>query len=182
MELLQELSREANVLGPMILRLLIAFLAGAIIGVERELHVRIEHGKGAGFRTYSLVTFGSCLYALASIYGFPANNQGGVDPGRVAAQVVTGIGFLGAGTILKEPGGMVRGLTTAASLWVAASIGLLIGAGLYVTGLLASVLVYIILRFYELFPNFPLLRRFEDLQNEREQSPEQTREGPPSQS
>ncbi|MDI3327694.1 MAG: MgtC/SapB family protein [Alicyclobacillaceae bacterium] len=166
MELLQELSREANVLGPMILRLLIAFLAGAIIGVERELHVRVEHGKGAGFRTYSLVTFGSCLYALASIYGFPATTQGGVDPGRVAAQVVTGIGFLGAGTILKEPSGMVRGLTTAASLWVAASIGLLIGSGLYVTGLLASILVYFILRVYELFPNFPLFRRFEHARSE----------------
>ncbi|CAB3391183.1 MULTISPECIES: MgtC/SapB family protein [Kyrpidia] len=166
MDLLQELSREAAVIGPMVLRLLIAFVAGAIIGAERELHVRSEHGKGAGFRTYSLVTFGSCLYALASTYGFAATSGGGVDPGRVAAQVVTGIGFLGAGTILKDPSGMVRGLTTAAGLWVAAAIGLLIGAGLYFTGLFAAVLVYIILRFHDLFPNFPLFRRLEEMNRE----------------
>jgi putative Mg2+ transporter-C (MgtC) family protein len=131
-------------------RLFIAFLAGAMMGLERERNLKV--GKsGAGFRTYSLVCLGSCMFALASEYGFPtAGNT--VDPGRVAAQVVAGVGFLGAGTIIKDTNGFVRGLTTAAGLWVAAAIGLMIGAGLYISGILSALLAFVILDAHHLFP------------------------------
>jgi putative Mg2+ transporter-C (MgtC) family protein len=110
-------------------KLLLASLLGALIGFERELH-----GRPAGFRTHLLVSLGSCLFVIVSIdfyrmYGnFSGMGTVGVDPGRIAAQVVTGIGFLGAGAIFRERAA-VRGLTTAACLWVAAAIGLSCGAG-----------------------------------------------------
>jgi len=101
----------------------VATLLGAVIGLERE-----RHGRPAGLRTHILVALGSCLVMLLSIYGFPEGKEG--DPGRLAAQVVSGIGFLGAGTILRD-GTSIRGLTTAASLWVVAGIGLAAGSGFY---------------------------------------------------
>lgn len=107
-------------------RLLLALVLGGLIGLERELH-----GRPAGFRTHILVCMGS---ALTMIIGFQirAGTAGAaVDPTRIAANVVSGIGFLGAGTILRE-GANVRGLTTAASLWVSAVIGLAAGAGDFV--------------------------------------------------
>ncbi|MFZ3209642.1 MAG: MgtC/SapB family protein, partial [Geobacteraceae bacterium] len=100
-------------------QLLLASLLGGLIGLEREVH-----GRPAGFRTHLLVSLGSCLFVAVSIhfyrlYGnFSGTGPIGVDPGRVAAQVVAGIGFLGAGAIIKDKAS-VRGLTTAASLWVA---------------------------------------------------------------
>lgn len=131
-------------------RLFVAFLAGAMMGLERERNLKV--GKsGAGFRTYSLVCLGSCMFALASEYGFPTVGNT-IDPGRVAAQVVAGVGFLGAGTIIKDTNGFVRGLTTAAGLWVAAAIGLMIGAGLYVSGVLSALLAFVILDAHHLFP------------------------------
>jgi putative Mg2+ transporter-C (MgtC) family protein len=108
------------------LRLLAAALFGAILGLEREVH-----GHPAGMRTHMLVCVGSALFTVLSVYGF--SSPGGPltgDPSRVAAQIVTGIGFLGAGAILKD-GANVRGLTTAASLWLVASIGLAAGVGAY---------------------------------------------------
>jgi putative Mg2+ transporter-C (MgtC) family protein len=110
-------------------RLLLASVLGALIGFEREIH-----GRPAGFRTHLLVSLGSCLFVIVSIdfyrmYGnFSGTGPVGVDPGRIAAQVVTGIGFLGAGAIIREKAS-IRGLTTAACLWVAAAIGLSCGAG-----------------------------------------------------
>lgn len=115
----------------MIGRLVLASVLGALIGLERELH-----GRPAGFRTHLLVSLGACLFVATSIefHRLYANTSGigpiGVDPGRVAAQVVTGIGFLGAGAIIRE-GTSIRGLTTAACLWVAAAIGLSCGIGLF---------------------------------------------------
>lgn len=115
----------------MIGRLLLASLLGGLIGLEREIH-----GRPAGFRTHLLVSLGSCLFVATSIefYRLYGNVSGigsaGVDPGRVAAQVVAGIGFLGAGAIIRE-GTSIRGLTTAACLWIAAAIGLACGAGLF---------------------------------------------------
>jgi putative Mg2+ transporter-C (MgtC) family protein len=115
----------------MVMRLLAASFLGALIGLEREVH-----GRPAGFRTHLLVSLGSCLFVLTSIafyksYGnFSGTVPVGVDPGRVAAQVVTGIGFLGAGAIMREKGS-IRGLTTAACLWVVAAIGVACGVGLY---------------------------------------------------
>jgi putative Mg2+ transporter-C (MgtC) family protein len=108
-------------------RLLIAAALGAAIGVERELH-----SHPAGTRTHLLVSLGSAAFTVLSIYGFTditnAGQVAAVDPSRVAAQIVTGIGFLGAGAILKY-GASVRGLTTAASLWVTAAIGMAAGTG-----------------------------------------------------
>ena len=115
----------------MIFRLLMASVLGALIGLEREIH-----GRPAGFRTHLLVSLGSCLFVITSIYfyrvygNFTGSGPVGVDPGRVAAQVVTGIGFLGAGAIIREKAS-IRGLTTAACLWVVAAIGVSCGVGLY---------------------------------------------------
>src|SRR5512137_519372 len=112
-------------------KLLLAALLGGVIGLEREIH-----GRPAGFRTHLLVSLGSCLYVITSIHfytlfgNFSGNLPVGVDPGRVAAQVVTGIGFLGAGAIIREKYS-VRGLTTAACLWIAAAIGVACGVGLF---------------------------------------------------
>jgi putative Mg2+ transporter-C (MgtC) family protein len=102
------------------LRLLEAAALGALIGLEREIH---DHP--AGMRTHLLVSVGAAAFTVLSIYGFPAI---GADPARVAAQIVAGVGFLGAGAILKE-GATIRGLTTAASLWAVAAVGMAAGAG-----------------------------------------------------
>ena len=108
-------------------RLLVAAVLGAAIGLEREIH---EHP--AGMRTHLLVALGSAIFTELSIYGFAgiggAADSPSIDPSRVAAQVVSGIGFLGAGAILKY-GTSIRGLTTAASLWTVAAIGMAAGAG-----------------------------------------------------
>ena len=112
------------------LRLGVASALGAAVGVEREVRDR-----EAGIRTHLLVSLGSCLFTLVSAYGFHAflasgDNVVRADPTRIAAQIVTGIGFLGAGAIIRE-GLSVRGLTTAASLWMVAAIGMASGAGYY---------------------------------------------------
>jgi putative Mg2+ transporter-C (MgtC) family protein len=120
-------------------RLLVAALLGAAIGLEREIH---DHP--AGMRTHLLVALGSALFTVISIFGFVgvlgAGQSTPVDPSRVAAQVVTGIGFLGAGAILKF-GTTVRGLTTAASLWTAAAIGMAAGAADYVLAAVGTAIV-----------------------------------------
>lgn len=134
-----------------LLRLFLAFVAGAVMGLEREWFYRDVHRqKAAGFRTYSLVCFGSCLFGLASIFGFSSSGVNH-DPGRVAAQVVTGMGFLGAGAILKF-NGEVKGLTTAAGMWVASAIGLLFSAGMYITAIVAALFAYLTLDFHRIFP------------------------------
>jgi putative Mg2+ transporter-C (MgtC) family protein len=127
--------------GEMVLRLVIALVLGSLIGMERE-----THGRPAGLRTHVLVCMGSTLFTMASfIIGEPMRAEGlAIDPGRIAAQIVTGIGFLGAGTIIHQ-GSIVRGLTTAASIWVVAAIGLAVGIGTpTMIGLatVASVLVF----------------------------------------
>jgi putative Mg2+ transporter-C (MgtC) family protein len=115
-------------------RLLLAAILGALIGLEREIH---DHP--AGMRTHLLVSLGSAGFTALSIYAFPSP---GADPARVAAQIVTGIGFLGAGAILKQ-GVTIHGLTTAASLWVAAAVGMAAGAGAWVTALTISVIAIV---------------------------------------
>lgn len=126
----------------MLIRLVMAALLGGVVGLEREYN---HHP--AGFRTHLLVSVGSCLMMLLAFYGFQdyiAANEGNVnfDPSRLAAYVVSGIGFLGAGTILVQ-GSSVKGLTTAASIWVVAGIGLTVGAGLYGPALIATFIVII---------------------------------------
>lgn len=120
------------------LRLLLACVFGGIVGFQRE-----RHYSPAGFRTYILVSLGSALIMVLSINGFPNVPSTG-DPARLAAQVVSGIGFLGAGTILRD-GVSVKGLTTAASLWVVSAIGLAAGAGFYYSAFLVTCLVFITL-------------------------------------
>ncbi|OGV49988.1 MAG: hypothetical protein A2X49_04730 [Lentisphaerae bacterium GWF2_52_8] len=119
------------------LRLLLAALLGALIGLERDIH-----GRAAGLRTNLLVSLGSALFMIISamvaaeaIAG--SNSSRFADPGRIAAQIVTGIGFLGAGAIIKE-GFTIRGLTTAACLWLVAGVGMACGAGYYVLAALVS--------------------------------------------
>lgn len=121
-----------------ILALGVALVCGLIIGLERE-----SKGKPAGLRTLVLISVGSCIYCQASqLIAFKTG-----DPGRIAAQIVSGIGFLGAGAILqKSQQGYIAGLTTAASIWVTAGVGMLAGLGHYVVALVAVVIVVMTLR------------------------------------
>jgi putative Mg2+ transporter-C (MgtC) family protein len=112
-------------------RLMLAAVLGGAIGAERELN-----DQPAGLRTHMLLTTGACLFTLISAYGFGR----GSDPSRLAAQIVTGIGFLGGGAIVRD-GLTVKGVTTAASIWATASVGVAIGAGSYVLGVGGAVLV-----------------------------------------
>lgn len=124
------------------LRILFALVVGGLIGLEREFG---QHS--AGFRTHILVCLGSALIMLLSLYGFSVFMEEPnvrADPARLAAQVISGIGFLGAGTILRN-GNSISGLTTAASLWVVAALGLAVGAGFYYGALLTAFLVLVCL-------------------------------------
>jgi len=121
------------------LRLFLACVFGGIVGYERE-----RNDSSAGFRTHILVCLGSALIMVLSMYGFNEFNTVSKDPARLAAQVVSGIGFLGAGTILRDKTS-IKGLTTAASLWVVAAIGLAAGAGFYISSFFVTLLVFITL-------------------------------------
>jgi putative Mg2+ transporter-C (MgtC) family protein len=141
-----------------LLRLALAALLGGLIGVEREIRER-----EAGLRTHMLVALGSALFTIVSAYGFHAFLASGqsvvrADPTRIAAQIVTGIGFLGAGAIIRQ-GLSIRGLTTAATLWVVAAIGLASGAGYYSAAVITTGLVLV-----SLWPlriaAYKLLRRY----------------------
>lgn len=118
----------------LVLRLILAAIIGGFIGIEREVS-----NRPAGLRTHILVTVGSALITLVSKDAFI-----GGDPARIAAQIVTGIGFLGAGTIIKT-GNSIKGLTTAASLWISAGIGMAIGSGYYLGGLVTAGIVLLTL-------------------------------------
>ncbi|HEX5013029.1 MAG TPA: MgtC/SapB family protein [Candidatus Limnocylindrales bacterium] len=132
------------------LRLLLAAVLGAVVGFEREIH---EHP--AGMRTHLLVSLGSAAFTVLSIYGFEpaAGSPESTDTSRVAAQIVTGIGFLGAGAIIKY-GTSVRGLTTAASLWATAGIGMAVGAGWWFVGIVVTAIVVL-----SLWPLRSIVRR-----------------------
>lgn len=122
----------------LVLRLLLAGMLGAIIGLDREYRA-----KEAGFRTHFLVSLGSALFMIISQYGFSeVSGANGVnyDGARVAAQIVSGIGFLGAGTIIFHKQ-FIRGLTTAAGMWATAGIGMAVGGGMYFIGVAATILV-----------------------------------------
>ena len=118
-----------------LLRVAVAAGLGGAVGLERELRER-----EAGFRTHLLVSVGSCLFTLVSAYGFSEFAGNSIDPTRIAAQIVTGVGFLGAGAIIRQ-GFSVRGLTTAATLWVVAAIGMASGAGYYSAAVITTALV-----------------------------------------
>ena len=134
----------------LVIRVLSSVLLGFAIGLEREMT-----NKYAGLRTNILVCLGACLFTIISIYGFPevsvtGDELGTRDTARVAAQVVTGIGFIGGGTVLRH-GATVFGLTTAATLWVSASIGMACGAGMYGLAIVATVLSILVLVSVRLF-------------------------------
>jgi len=119
----------------MMLRLLLSAVLGGVIGFERE-----REKKPAGLRTHILICLGACLFTVVSIYGF------GGDIARVAAGVVTGIGFIGAGAIIRGGReGIIAGLTTAATIWSVAGIGLAAGAGLYLVAVVATLLILLVL-------------------------------------
>lgn len=123
-----------------LLRLSLSFIAGSLIGLERE-----KRRQPAGFRTHSVLALGSALMSILSLYIPYSYGQGtGVDPSRIASQVITGIGFLGAGAIIRI-GVSIKGLTTAASLWTTAGIGLSIGAGMYLLSVFAFLLLLLTL-------------------------------------
>jgi len=123
-----------------ILRLLIAFILGGVIGLERE-----KKGGHAGLRTHILVCVGSTLIMLVSLYIYDIyQGKVPVDPARIAAGVVTGIGFLGAGTIIRSPEG-IRGLTTAASIWVSSAIGLAVGCGYIIPAVTTTAIAFLTL-------------------------------------
>ena len=139
-----------------LVRILFALVLGFLLGLERELT-----NKYAGLRTHILVCIGACVFTIISIYGFPTFAEGdnvlinqatGIrDTGRVAAQIVTGIGFIGAGTVLRN-GPMIIGLTTAATLWISAAIGMTCGVGMYdVAGIttIVAVAVLTLIRVFE---------------------------------
>lgn len=142
-----------------VFKLTLACILGGLIGLERE-----SLNRPAGFRTYTLVCVGSALAMIVSIdmyYQFYKSVN--ADPGRIAAQVVSGIGFLGAGTIMRE-GATVRGLTTAAGLWVVACIGLAVGAGMYIPAITTTVLIlFVLIYFYKLEEKFTGMRLYKGL-------------------
>lgn len=133
-----------------IFRIVLAILLAFIPGIERELT-----GKFAGLRTHILVCVGACVFTILSIYGFESNSdvgeyQGSIrpfiqnDPARIAAQIITGIGFIGAGTVMRH-GSNVLGITTAATLWMCAAIGMSCGCGEYMTAIIASLATLFVL-------------------------------------
>lgn len=127
-------------------KLILSMLLGSAVGYERK-----RKGQMAGVRTFSLIAMGATLAMIISIY-LPQEYLGlkNGDPGRIAAQVVSGIGFLGAGAIIQMKGS-VRGLTTAAGIWIVAAIGLAVGAGLYIISVIATALILIVLMYIERF-------------------------------
>lgn len=133
-----------------LLRIALAGALGGLIGIERQLRA-----KEAGLRTHILVGIGSAMFMIVSKYGFKdllMLNHVSFDPSRVAAQVVSGMGFLGAGTIIIQKQ-VVKGLTTAAGLWVTAAIGLVIGSGLYEIGIYGAFMTLIVLEVFRQISN-----------------------------
>ena len=124
-----------NVELELVIRLILGFVLSGIVGLEREVSL-----KPAGLRTHVLVGLGSTLLTILSLQAFP-----GADPSRVAASIIVGIGFLGAGTILKTKEKVI-GLTTAATLWIVASIGVATGAGFYILAIIATILAFLVLK------------------------------------
>ena len=129
--------REVTLLA-VILRIVVSVIVGGLIGMEREMKSR-----PAGLRTYMVVCLGACLIMLTNQYIFQTFGTG--DPVRMGAQVISGIGFLGAGTIMVTRRNQIKGLTTAASLWTAAGIGLAIGIGFYEAAIVSALAVFVVM-------------------------------------
>lgn len=136
-------SKDVTTVGA-VFKLMLSLLLGAVVGVERR-----QKGQVAGMRTFSLIAMGATMAMLVSIY-IPQEYLGlkNGDPGRIAAQVISGIGFLGAGAIIQMKGS-VRGLTTAAGIWMTACLGLAVGAGMYVVSVAACIFILAVYRILE---------------------------------
>lgn len=155
--LIEELDflREINLL-TVILRLVLAVVCGGLVGMEREVH-----GRAAGLRTHMMVSVGAALTTLIGVFSLEILEVTWADPMRIGAQVISGIGFLGAGTILLKKGNsQITGLTTAAGLWVTAVIGLAVGAGFYEGAILTALLAMLI---------FTLIAKLEFVMNSKRQ-------------
>lgn len=126
---------------PQMIQVLVAAILGGLIGLEREWR-----GHDAGFRTNMLISMGACLFTVISIHGFPLEGSSARDTSRVAAGVVTGIGFLGAGAMIQNQH-RIKGITTAATVWIVAAIGMTVGVEAYALAVFSSVVTFIILRF-----------------------------------
>ena len=154
MEAIFEYLAEFNTV-TVIIRVFLAAVAGALVGLEREFH-----GRAAGMRTHMMVALGSALTTMIGMYGYYVLGFNS-DPMRIAAQVISGVGFLGAGTILLRGGGSrITGLTTGAGLWAAAAIGLAVGAGFYVGAFMTV---------FAVMATFTLVSRLEMLLNRKRQ-------------
>lgn len=141
---------DSSIITDLLIRIALAGLLGGLIGIERQLRA-----KEAGLRTHVLVGIGSAMFMIVSKYGFEdiiRENHVDLDPSRIAAQVVSGMGFLGAGTIIIQKQ-IVKGLTTAAGMWVTAAIGLVIGSGLYEIGIYGAFLTLIVLEVFRQLSN-----------------------------
>ncbi|HHT62842.1 MAG: MgtC/SapB family protein [Bacillota bacterium] len=153
---------EINLQWELAFRLLFALIIGGLVGSERHLH-----HKPAGARTHSLVCLASALFMIISIYGFigfdhsPAIRR---DPARLAAQVISGMGFIGAGVIWKE-GVNIKGLTTATTLWLVCGLGLASGCGMYIPALLSAVLAYIALNFFHTWETALMRKRHDRIKS-----------------
>jgi putative Mg2+ transporter-C (MgtC) family protein len=124
-----------------IIQVSLAAILGGLIGLERE-----ARGREAGFRTNMLIAIGSCLFTIISIEGFPLQDSAARDTARVAAQVVSGIGFLGAGALFQTRN-HIKGMTTAATIWLVAAIGMAVGVQAYGLAIFTSILTFVVLRF-----------------------------------
>lgn len=140
-------SPEVNITGA-VFKLLLSMVLGVLVGVERK-----RKGQIAGVRTFALISMGACMAMLLSIY-VPQVYLGlkNGDPGRIAAQVITGIGFLGAGAMIHMKGS-VRGLTTAAGIWMTATIGMAVGVGMYLTSVIATAMILLTLVAFQVYEN-----------------------------
>ncbi len=148
---------DTSIVTDLLLRIALAGFLGGLIGIERQLRA-----KEAGLRTHILVGIGSALFMIVSKYGFGdilPESHVALDPSRIAAQVVSGMGFLGAGTIIIQKQ-IVKGLTTAAGMWVTAAIGLVIGSGLYEIGIYGAFLTLIVLEVFRQLSNRLLSRHY----------------------
>lgn len=145
-EFLNDIFSKEITTGSAIFRLVVSMILGSAVGLERKLK-----GQTAGIRTFALISMGATLAMLLSIY-VPQEYMGlkNGDPGRIAAQVISGIGFLGAGAIIQMKGS-VRGLTTAAGIWMTATIGMSVGVGMYAIAVSASLLILVIFHLFERF-------------------------------
>jgi putative Mg2+ transporter-C (MgtC) family protein len=142
-------SGEPLSIGVVVIRIVLAVVLGGLIGLERGVR-----SHPAGFRTHILVCVGACLAMLTNQFVFEGIGAEAVDPTRIGAQVISGIGFLGVGTIFMAGRNSVRGLTTAAGLWASGAIGLAAGTGFYAGAIIAAVIVLVVLGVFPMFETY----------------------------